>query len=164
MEPTARAGARRSETMAPADPWDAVVEKVTGPAIESPALRTPPKTTRPTPTLSGRPFTARPHSIRCVKERAIAGRRLYAVTFDDQHGYPHQWLAGVEEDETGWAVRGGAGGGGHPPASPGRPRRLVGRRQLTDRTVGVPVALELSDLDGRPVATQLALDLDGKRG
>ena len=100
--------------MSDTDPWNAVVADITAPAAQPAAIRTPDHR-RPTPTIGGRPFTARADSIRCLKERAIAGRRLYAVSFDDQHGNAHIWLAGVEEDQTGWAVRGGAGGGGHPP-------------------------------------------------
>jgi hypothetical protein len=185
--------------MAHADPWNAVVTDLTGPVTERPALRTP-SGRRPTPTIGrGRPFTARADSIRRLKERAISGRRLYAVTFDDQDGYSHIWLAGVEEDETGWAVRGGAGGAGHapPPSEPSvnlagwwgterfyaggqvlaaehvRSVRLTTRDGtildddteggvvlfLTDRTVEIPVVLELRDIDHRTVGTQPALDL-----
>ena len=182
---------------------NAVVTDLTGPAAERPAVRTP-KGRRPTPTIDcERPFTACADSIRCVKERAIAGRRLYTVAFDDQDGYPHIWLAGVEEDETGWAVRGGTGGAGHVPNRSvpwvnlagwwGADRFYAGGRVLapeyvrsvrltsrdgtvldddteggvvlflTDRTIGIPVVLELRDIDHRTVATQLALDLDGQR-
>lgn len=100
--------------MSDMDPWSAVVAELSESATKPSAIATL-SHGRPTPTIGGRPFTARADSIRCLKERVIAGRRLYAASFDDQHGNPHFWLAGVEEGQAGWAVRGGAGGGGDPP-------------------------------------------------
>jgi hypothetical protein len=187
--------------MAHSDPWKAVLADLTAPAAED-ATHTPRHGTVPTPTIRrGHPFTARAESIRCLKERTIAHRRLYAVSFDHQSPSPQhwRWLISVEEDDTGWVARGGAGGAGDSPQKSepwvnlagwwGRDRfcaggdilfgdevasvRLTTRDGvileddtdsdlvlfLTDRTVEVPVTLELLGADGHVVATQLEFDV-----
>jgi hypothetical protein len=101
--------------MTHADPWDAVVADLSGPPGEELA-RSPSAAGVPEAVVSGdHPFVARHDSIRCLKERSLPGRRLFAVAFSDVAGRPYRWLAGVEEREDGWAVMGGAGGGGHCP-------------------------------------------------
>lgn len=51
-----------------------------------------------------------------LKERGVPDRRLYAVTFDDEHRYRWFWLVAAERDRTGdWAAFGVAGGSGQIP-------------------------------------------------
>jgi hypothetical protein len=103
-----------------ADPWDAVLAYLTAPAGERPIpLPRAPGDTRPTPMIGrGHPFTALPGTIRCRKHRAIAHRRLYAVTFDSEQPFPAHWwwLIAAEEQEDGWVARRGAGGAGDGPS------------------------------------------------
>lgn len=157
---------------------------------------------RPTPAIvRGHPFTAGHDSIRCLKQRAIAHRRLYLVSFEDQQPAATQWrwLISVDETDAGWITRRGAGGGGDAPHRDhpwinlagwwGTNRFCAGGELLsgdevaavrltthdgtildddteagivlflTDRTIEVPVGLELLDGSGRVVAHQVAFDM-----
>ncbi len=183
------------------DPWDAVVADLTVPAAERPKPPTAPDT-RPRPSVSrGHPFSAHPETIRCLKNRAIAGRRLYAVTFESQQPFPAQWrwLIAAEQEDHGWVAKGGAGGAGEGPRrnepwvnlagwwgpnrfyaggellsdQPISRVRLTSRDGtvleddteagvvlfLTDRTIDLPVTLELRDNAGQIRASQLELDM-----
>jgi len=149
----------------------------------------------------GPPVFGTPGTIRCVKQRAIAGRRLYAVTFESRQPFPAQWrwLIAAEEDDDDWVARGGAGRARKGP----RARQTLGRSRwlggpdrfyaggdvlidqpisrvrltsrhgttlkdnteagvvlfLTDRTIDLPVTLELRDDAGQVLASQLALEM-----
>ncbi len=185
------------------DPWDAIVADLTAPAAELPTPPTAPDT-RPRPVVNrGRPFSAHSETIRCLKQRAIAGRRLYAITFDSQQPFPAQWrwLIAAEEEDHGWVASGGAGGAGEGPrrnepwvnlAGWWGPNRFyaggevlsdqhISRVRLTtrdgitleddteagvvlflaDRSIELPVTLELLDDAGQARASQLALELPG---
>jgi hypothetical protein len=84
--------------------------------VDREPLPRPGGTTRPVPRVGGKPFAADPATVRFLKERGIPGRRLFAVTFDDEHGQRWFWLVAAEQDQTGtWVARGGAGGSGHGP-------------------------------------------------
>jgi hypothetical protein len=51
-------------------------------------------------------------TIRILKERAVHGRRVYAVTGEDDRGLRMLWACQVTQDESGaWHFSGGAGGG-----------------------------------------------------
>lgn len=182
------------------DPWDAVVADLTAPGAEPPTPIVP--DIRPRPSVRrGHPFSALPDTIRCVKQRAIAGRRLYAVTFESRQPFPAQWrwLIAAEEEDDGWVARGGAGGAGEGPRhdepwvnlagwwgpdrfyaggdvltdQPISRVRLTSRNGttlednteagvvlfLTDRTIDLPVTLELRDDADQVRASQLALEM-----
>jgi hypothetical protein len=142
----------------------------------------------------GHPFSAIPDTIRCLKQRAIAGRRLYEVTFESQQPSPAQWqwLIAAEQEDHGWVARGGAGGAGESPRrnepwvnlaawwgpdrfyaggevlsdQPIARVRLTSRDGtmleddteagvvlfLTDRTIDLPVTLELCDITAHDLA------------
>lgn len=66
----------------------------------------------------GKPFTAERSKIPFVKERGVSGRRLYAVTFNDQQHDRWFWLVAAERDPTGsWDAVAGAGGSDQSPGS-----------------------------------------------
>jgi hypothetical protein len=183
------------------DPWEAVVADLTALAAERPTPPTAPDT-RPRPSVSrGHPFSAIPDTILCLKQRAIAGRRLYAVTFESQQPFPSQWrwLIAAEQEDHGWVASGGAGGAGEGPRrnepwvnlagwwgpnrfyaggevlsdQPISRVRLTSRDGtrldddteagvvlfLTDRTIDLPVTLELRDDADQVRASQLELEM-----
>jgi hypothetical protein len=183
--------------------WDAVLADLTAAAGQRPAPPTA-ADTRPRSTVSrGHPFSAIPDTIRCLKQRAIAGRRLYEVTFESQQPSPAQWqwLIAAEQEDHGWVARGGAGGAGESPRrnepwvnlaawwgpdrfyaggevlsdQPIARVRLTSRDGtmleddteagvvlfLTDRTIDLPVTLELCDNADQVRASQLELDIPG---
>lgn len=187
-----------------ADPWEAILADLTATGGERSTPPRPAKDTRPTPMIGrGHPFTALPDTIRCLKHRSIAHRRLYAVSFDSQQPFPAQWqwLIAAEEHEDGWVALGGAGGAGDGPERSDPWVNLAGWWDqdrfyaggeilagdnvktvrlhtrdgvvleddsesgivlfLADRTVEVPVALEMLDATGRVLATHAALGLPG---
>ncbi len=81
-----------------------------------------PHANRPPPDAGNRPRpsvhrAARQHPLSELKQRAIAHRRLYLVSFEDQQPAATQWrwLISVDETDAGWITRGGAGGGGDAP-------------------------------------------------
>lgn len=102
--------------MAEQDPRRAILEQLVERSTKREPLRRSNDPTRPVASLSGRPFTADPATVRFLKERAIPGRRLFAVTFDDEEEQGWFWLVAAEQDQTGaWVASGGAGGSGHGP-------------------------------------------------
>lgn len=105
--------------MAHENPWEAIVAELTKASDErlpAPSTRTEPVgPARPVASF-GRPFSAAITSIHKIKERALPDRRLYMVSFDDQHGQGWRWLIGAEPDQAGgWVAVGGAGGSGEEP-------------------------------------------------
>lgn len=95
------------------DPWSAVLEELTQLAPAAPAAVTPAQDVRPTAVMSAGP-RARPGSVCLLKDRSIAGRRLYAVAYEGLDGHPQRYLIGVEEEPSGWVTCGAAGGSGYP--------------------------------------------------
>jgi hypothetical protein len=98
-------------------PWPAIVEHLAArPAKRAPVHRSG-DPTRPVPSLGGGPFSADPATVRLLKQRGIPGRRLFAVTFEDEQRRQRWfWLVAAEQDETGaWVASGGAGGSGQGP-------------------------------------------------
>jgi hypothetical protein len=99
-------------------PWEAIVSDLMAPTARRARPGMKPSGGRPTPAISrGHPFSAERNSICCRKERAIADRRLYAVSFESSQPYPAEWLwlvAGERHDD-GWVAVGGAGGAGPAP-------------------------------------------------
>lgn len=148
--------------------------------------------TRPAASLGERPFSADPATVRVLKERGIPGRRLFAVTFEDEASHqPWFWLVAAERDDpTGaWVASGGAGGAGSDPEPKeprvnlagwwGRGRFYAGGRVLA---AGKEVAwarlrtangLELEDdtnggvalfLTDRPADTPATVDIHDRQG
>jgi hypothetical protein len=98
------------------DPRRAILDHLAERPAEQTPLRRASRTTRPMPRVGGKPFAADPATVRFLKERGIPGRRLFAVTFDDEQGQLWFWLVAAEQDETGtWVAHGGAGGSEHGP-------------------------------------------------
>ena len=70
--------------------------------------------------VAGKPFVAAPASVRIIKERGTADRRLCAVTFDDEDGRGWFYLVAAERDGAGqWVARPVGGGSGSGPSRPG---------------------------------------------
>jgi hypothetical protein len=94
----------------------AILEHLAWRPAEQEPLRRSGGAARPVPRVGGKPFAADPATVRFLKERGIPGRRLFAVTFDDEQGQRWFWLVAAERDQTGtWVAHGGAGGSGHGP-------------------------------------------------
>ncbi len=108
--------------MANLDPRRAIIEHLTQPSagrlVRPAAPRPGDLPMRPVASfgVSGNPFTADRTTIQFVKERSIHGRRLYAVTFDDEQHESWFWLIAAERDPTGnWTAVDVAGGSGQSP-------------------------------------------------
>jgi hypothetical protein len=98
-----------------ADPWDAIVGDLTSRAASGSGPPAGSDDGTPVPRVSrGRHFSAIVESVRCRKERAIQGRRFYAVIFDSEQPFPAHWhwLIAAEQHDDGWIATGGAGGAG----------------------------------------------------
>lgn len=165
-----------------ADPRRAVVAHLVAPAAAAAGGASP---GRPVARiLSGKSFSAQRETIRFLKERGGADRRLFAVDFEDADDRPWFWLLAAERDERGgWSARGVAGGGGGAPRRPapwlnfcgawGRGRLYGGGRihpggvelsrvrvtlangaELEDDTEG-DVALFVSNQDAAPLTVEL---------
>jgi hypothetical protein len=110
--------------MACADPRQAVVEHLVAPAGEriDDGVREPGARPGPLPVVyAGKPYAARSDSIETRKERGVAGRRLFAVAFDDVSGNRWCYLVAAEHNGDGWVAHGVAGGSDGPAPSSRRP-------------------------------------------
>jgi hypothetical protein len=99
------------------DPWSAVLSNLAQPAGVAITAR-PTGDAKPVAMIySGRPWAVKLDTVELVKQRGLNGRRLYAVTFEDDGPYsPHLEFIGVEREDSGnWTPSGHASGSASQP-------------------------------------------------
>jgi hypothetical protein len=95
----------------------------------------------------GQPFAAKLATVQFHKQRAISGRQVHALTFEDHDGRSWHWIDQVIQNEAGsWWIMGGSGWSGAPTVRPrpwanlaggGWPHRFFAGGSVLDADAGV---------------------------